>query len=111
MDIPKIITGTDRQLTATWIIGETVTPISVSGAVRFRLVSRDKQTPHTAILTADRNHPDADWPNGEIVLIFPATETVGVTVQGLAEVELQVDDNNEKLGTFFTVNVVKGNIG
>jgi len=111
MTTPKIITGTDRQLTATWKIGDTVTPISSSGVVRFRLVSRDKATTYTAILTANKDHPDADWANGKIILIFLAAETVDITVQGLAEVELQVDDGGEKLGTFFSVNIVKGNIG
>ena len=111
MKIPKIITGTDRQLTATWKIGDTVTPITDDAVVRFVLVSKNKETPYTAILTANKNHPDADWANGKIILIFPANETVDLEIQGMAEVELQVDDNGEKLGTFFAVNVVRGNIG
>lgn len=111
MTTPKIITGTDRQLTATWKIGDVVTPISTSGIVRFRLVSRDKETTYTDILIADKDHADADWPAGKIILIFPAAATVDIAVQGLAEVELQVDDGGEKLGTFFSVNIVKGNIG
>ncbi len=111
MDTPKIITGTDRQLTATWQIGNTTTPISDSGVVRFRLVSRDKNTTYTNILTANKDHPDADWSAGTIILIFPAAATVDIATQGLASVELQVDDGGEKLGTFFAVNIVKGNIG
>lgn len=111
MITPKIITGTDRQLTATWKIGDIVTPISTDGVVRFRLVSSDKETTYTDVLTADKDHADADWSNGKIILIFPSAATVAIAVQGLAQVELQVDDGGEKLGAFFSVNIVKGNIG
>ncbi len=111
METPKIITGTDCKLTAYWQVGNINTPVSESGVVRFRLVSRNKETTFTEILTADRTHPDADWPAGKIILIFPASATVDIDTQGLAEVELQVDDGGEKLGTFFSVNIVKGNIG
>ncbi len=111
MQTPLIITGTDRKLTAYWQIGSTNTPVSPSGVVRFRLVSRNKETTYTNVLTADSNHPDADWANAKLILVFPASSTVSIDTQGPAEVELQVDDGGEKLGTFFSVDIVKGNIG
>jgi len=111
MKTPKIITGTDRQLTATWTVNGSVTPISPAAIVRFIMVSKDKETTYTNILTADRNHPSADWPHGLIALVFPSTETSAINARGLAMVELQVEDAGKKLGTFFPVNIVKGNLG
>lgn len=111
MKVPKIVTGSDRKIAATWKVADTVTPITDTAIVKFVLVSKDKKTTYTGVITASKDDPGADWPNGIVMLIFPAAETATILdYQGLAEVELQVDDNGAKLSGFFQVNIIRGNI-
>ena len=96
-EIPKIITGTGRKLTVHWEVNGTAAPIPATATVRFVLVSRDHDKPYTSVLTADKDHPDADWANGVIIVIFPASETVGITSFGLAWVQIEVDQGGDEL--------------
>ena len=111
MGIPKIVTGSDRFIKATWKVAGVVTPIPDTATVRAILVSKDNTEKYTAVLTISKDTDGADWPNGIIMLVIPATETSAITYQGHAQIEMQVDNGTSKTPGFFPVQIVKGNIG
>lgn len=111
MKIPKIVTGSDCRVEATWRVGGVITPIPDTATVQFILISTDKQTKHTEVLPTTSAEPGADWPAGVAMLLFPAAATTDITYQGVAAVQMQVDAGaGNRPSGFFTVNIVKGNI-
>lgn len=111
MGTPKIVTGSDRYIKATWKVAGVVTAIPATATVKAVLVSKDNSAAYTNVITMANDLPGADWPSGIIMLLIPATETAAIDYQGFAQVELQVDDGQTKTPGFFPINIIKGHIG
>ncbi len=111
MSTPKVVTGTDTTIQATWKVNNAVVPIAADSAVEARLVSSDHLTVHTPVLTLSDAAPGADWPAGIVAVEIPGADTVDVEDQGFGCVQLKVTPNGGKSKSgFFVVNIVKGNI-
>ena len=110
-DIPKVVTGADTSILATWKVNGAVVPIASDSVVEARLVSSDKTTVHTPVLTLSNAAAGADWANGIIAVEIPGAGTVDVDDQGFASVQLKVTPNGgQSKSGFFVVEIVKGNI-
>ncbi len=109
---PKIVTGSDTSIRATWMVNGAVVPIASDSTVEARLVSSDHLVPHTSVLTMSNAAIGADWANGIIAVEIPGTETVDIEDQGYACVQLKVTPNNngQSKPGFFVVEIVRGNI-
>ncbi len=108
---PKIVTGSDTSILATWQVNGAVVPIASDSLVEARLVSDDHTTVHTPVLTMSNAATGADWPNGVIAVEIPGTTTVDIDDQGYACVQLKVTpDGGQSKPGFFVVEIIKGNI-
>lgn len=115
MTIPTLVTGDD-------IIFPTVLRKKESGAsvyttfaidtgaiITARLVSTDRESVYTAEIAQVTAHADADLPNSLIIIVFAEADTIGITYQGSALLEIQVDDSGKR--TWFTpIRIKRGQI-
>jgi len=111
MILPTITTGYDNIFTGTWTIGGVATPISLTATVKAIIISMDRQTTYTSVITQPNNNPGADWANGIIGFKFLATDlaSISLTKDIPAKIEVQVYDTYKKPGRF-DILLEKGNI-
>lgn len=109
MTIPLLTTGDD--LTLPLILKKNTLAFAISGGaiVQARLVTVDRLTILCAAITQVSSTPGADWPNSLVVISLPAAATAGMQHQGLALLEIQVNDGS-KITWFVTVKIVRGSI-
>jgi hypothetical protein len=104
-----IVTGDDvilhytlKKNNATFAIGDDAT-------VKAALVSTDHKTVLAGPVTCSALAPGAIWSVALVIITFPSVATAGITAQGPALLEIQVDDGG-KLTWFTDVNIAIGNI-
>ncbi len=108
-NIQRVVTGDTIRLPVTLQInGET---FAISGSAEIKAAIVD--TSHNFIIAGPVIvQPDADgsdWDNSLVVVVFAPADTSGVTKQGGAFVEIQVNDGG--LRTWFVpVTIVRGHV-
>lgn len=109
MTIPVLTTGDDFTLPL--ILKKNALAFAISGGavVKARLVSVDRLTLLCDPVTQASSTPGADWANSLVVVSLPASATASMQHQGLALLEIQVDDGG-KITWFVTVKIVRGSI-
>lgn len=109
MTIPMLTTGDDFTLPL--ILKKNALAFAISGGavVKARLVTVDRLTVLCDAVTQASSTPGADWPNSLVVIALPAMATAGMQHQGLALLEIQVNDG-AKITWFVTVKIVRGSI-
>lgn len=109
MTTPLLITGDDFTLPLILKKNALAFAISPSADVKARLVSSDRTQllcdPIAQVSTA----PGADWANSLVVVSLPAAATASLQFQGLALLEIQVNDGT-KTTWFVTVKILRGSI-
>ena len=115
MTTPILITGDDivlpvvlRKKLAEATVYTTFI-IDPGATIITRLVSTDRENTYTTEITQVTDHADADLPNSTIVVEFTSAQTIDITYQGGALLEIQVDDSG-KLTWFTTVKINRGQI-
>jgi len=109
MTIPSLTTGDDFTLPLTLKKNALAFAISGAAVVKARLVSVDRLTVLSDAATQASSTPGADWQNSLVVIKLPSISTAGIQHQGLALLEIQVDDG-AKITWFVTVKIVRGSI-
>ena len=74
-------------------------------------MSTDHTEKYTLPIAQSESAPGADWANSLLTIEFASTDTVNMTYQGAALIEIQVDDTVNTTGktTFFVkVLIVSG---
>ncbi len=110
MGKPTIVTGDDIAIPVTLKKDGATFAIDAGATIKARLVSSDHKTTYSDEIDQSNVAPGADWDNSLVVVAFGSAETVEITHQGVAALEIQVDDSGKRTW-FVTVNIVKGNIG
>ena len=115
MTTPTLITGDDlvlpvvlRKKLAEATVYTTFV-IEPSAVITALLVSTDRENAYTAEITQVTDHASADLPNSTIVVEFTSAQTIDITYQGSALLEIQVDDSG-KLTWFTAVKINRGQI-
>ena len=111
MAIPTLITGDDIIVPVPLTKNDATFVISGSATVKARLVSIDHKSAYSAEVTQSSATSGANWGASLVVVKFAPGDTADVTFQGLALLEVQVDDAGVKTTWFGQVVLVKGNIG
>lgn len=78
--------------------------------VQTRLVSLDRETALSAVVTLDENETGANFAESLVMVVFEPADTVDITYQGLAYCEISVDDGEETNSYFADINIIRGNI-
>ena len=115
MTTPIIVTGDD--ITFPTILRKKISGASVyttfvinaSAVIAARLVSSDKESAYTPEIAQITVQAGVDLPNSTIIIKFTSAETIGITFQGNALLEIQVDDGG-KLTWFTAVKINRGQI-
>ena len=84
--------------------------IAADANVQAVLVSGDHSTALTAPFSLRPDAPGADWANSLVVVEIPGTATSEITYQGLAKVEIQVEESGYQTPWFDTVRIVTGHL-
>ncbi len=110
---PTIVTGTDAAIGVQLSRNGAKFAINPSATVKALVVSSDHKTSYMATPAAVLSEtPGSAWETSYIVITFPADTTSGISFQGMAMLEIKVDDS---LGvgkkTWFTpVKIITGQI-
>ena len=115
MTTPIIVTGDDitfptvlRKKAAGATVYTTFV-IDAGATIVARLVSTDKESVYTPEITQITVQAGADLNNSLIIIKFTSAQTIGITFQGNALLEIQVDDAG-KLTWFTPVKINRGQI-
>jgi len=109
MSQPKLVTGDDLAIPVTLKKDGVVFAIADTATVKARLVSVDHDAVYCDEIGQSKDTTGADWSNSLVVVVVASTDTVDMTHQGLALLEIQVDDDGKRTW-FVIVNIVTGNI-
>ena len=118
MTIPIIVTGDDISFPTVLrkkISGATVYTtfvIDASAVLTARLVSSDRESVYTAEIAQVTAETGSDLANSLVIIAFTSAQTIGVTFQGSALLEIQLDDPTPggKLTWFTPVKIKRGQI-
>lgn len=83
--------------------------IDAGATIIARLVSTDRESTYTPEIAQVTVQAGVDLANSLIIIIFTSAETIGVTYQGSALLEIQVDDGG-KLTWFAPIKIDQGQI-
>jgi len=109
MALPILVSGDDIVMSVTLQKDGSVFNINPGATVEARLISVDHLTEYTAPVGQSNSAPGADWANSLVTVQFAEADTLEVTYQGAALLEIQVDDNG-KSTWFETVQLSLGTI-
>ena len=115
MTTPILVTGDDITLPVILrkkLAGATVYTtfiIDPSAVITARLVSTDRENTYTPEIAQVTAAAGADLPNSTVIIAFTSVQTIGITYQGSALLEIQVDDSG-KLTWFTPVKINRGQI-
>lgn len=109
MAIPTLVTGDDIVLPVTLTKKGLTFSINPAATIVARLVATDRESVYTAEIAQVTAHANADLPNSLIVIVFTNADTVGITFQGGALLEIQVDDGGKQTW-FASVRIKRGQI-
>ena len=104
-----IVTGDDVVLPVTLKKNNATFAIGSGATVKAALVSTDHKTVLAGPVTCSALAAGADWSVALVIVTFPSLATAGITAQGPAMLEIQVDDGG-KLTWFTEVKIEIGNI-
>ena len=115
MTTPIIVTGDD--ITFPTILRKKVSGATVyttfiidpSAIITARLVSTDRESVYTTEIAQVTVQAGADLNNSLIIIKFTSAQTIGITFQGSALLEVQVDEGG-KLTWFTPVKINRGQI-
>jgi len=105
----EIIAGDDSDYTAQLYKDNATFTIDPGATVNARLISTDRQTTYTDVLTCSSGASGADWANSLVVVSIAEADTSAITYSGLAVLEIQVDDGG-KITFFGSVVIALGTI-
>ena len=115
MTTPILVTGDDEtyptvlRKKATGATVFTTFVIDAGAVIVARLVSSDKESAYTPEIAQITVQAGADLPNSTIIIKFTSADTIGITFQGAALLEIQVDDGGKQ--TWFTpIKIDRGQI-
>ena len=113
--IPNIVTGDDILIIAPLEINGAPFEIDMSPGndvqISAMLVSTDHKKSYMAAATTQSSSSEgADWANGIVVIEFDKEDTVDITFQGVALIEIQVSINSKAKTWFGSVNIITGRI-
>ena len=107
--ITQIVTGDDAVFTAQLKKDDSTFSIDAGATVKAMLVSLDRTTSYSAVVTLSSSTTGSDWVHSLVIVVFSAAETTAITNLGSALLEVQVDDTIKE--TFFgAVTVIQGQI-
>jgi hypothetical protein len=104
-----IVAGDDSDYSAQLYKNAAAFSIDSGATVEARLISIDKQTPYTDILTCSNSATGASWGTSLVVVEIAAADTEDITYSGMALLEIQVNDSG-KITFFGSVNITIGTI-
>ncbi|PUB82382.1 MAG: hypothetical protein DBP02_15120 [gamma proteobacterium symbiont of Ctena orbiculata] len=108
MTDPIIVTGDDVELAVT--LKKAGATFDMAGAtIHARIVKKDNSGVITASVEQSEAANGADWANSRLILEIPTTETSGITYQGPALIEIQVNDGKKRTW-FIDCKLVRGQI-
>jgi len=108
MDYANIVTGDNVVVPVT--LKKNGVVFDMSGAtVKVRLISTDHESVYTGEITQNEAATGADWANSLVILELAPADTSGISFQGNALIEIQVDQNG-KTTWFVSALITKGNI-
>lgn len=107
--IPEVVTGDDVSVRVRLKKNGATFDIPIDSIVHAMLVSRDNLTTLTESVVQLSTAAGADWANSLVAIEMPTTATAAIVFQGLAKLEIQVNDD-KKLTWFVTISVIRGNI-
>ena len=105
----QIVAGDDVSFTAQLYKDEATFTIDPGATVRAMLVSLNHNTAYTTAATLSAAASGADWANSLVVVEMADTVTAGITYQGHACIEIEVDDTIKETW-FGEVQIITGNI-
>lgn len=104
----ELVTGDDFSVAAQLLKDGEAFAIGLDATVKAMIVT----TGHTKALTAAVDQlssaAGANWGASLVTVIFAPGDTVDITRQGQALLEIQVDDNSEKLTWYAKIQIIKG---
>ena len=83
--------------------------IQTNADIIARLVSSDRESVYTPEIPQITVQTGADLSNSTIIINFTSAETIGITFQGGALLEIQLDDSG-KLTWFTPIKIERGQI-
>lgn len=115
MIIPKYTTGDDLEIPVT--IKKDGNPVSIdTGAtIKAAFVSKDGRELISPVVTCSSTATGADWPNGIVIVSMGSSDSSKIKVpkNGLAQLEVEIDDNVNSTGKLTRkgyVIIEKGNV-
>lgn len=109
MSTPTIVTGDDVSISVELQKNELTFNIPTDAVVKARLVSTGNTKVYSGEVAQSSSATGADWANSLVVVEMVPSDTSGISHQGAAELEIQVDDG-KKTTWFATVEIVRGHI-
>ncbi len=115
MTTPTLVTGDDIVLPtvlrkkASEATEYTTFVIAPGAIITARLVSTDRESVYTPEIAQITVQTGVDLANSLIIIIFASADTIGITHQGGALLEIQVDDSG-KTTWFAPVRLNRGQI-
>ena len=113
MATPKLVTGDDIDLVVTLKKNNSTFAIDATATVTAALVNSTRTETYTLPITQDEAAVGADWANSLLIISFAEADTLPMTYQGSALLEIQVEDDVNSSGktTFFSkVLIVNGQL-
>ena len=109
MTTPIFITGDDISVPITLTKNGVTFTISNSAIVKTRLVTTNHGSALSEDVTQSHLTAGANWAASLLVVVLGSAATVKIAQQGLATLEIQVDDGG-KTTWFVDVQIVRGQI-
>ncbi len=106
----KFYTGYKTPFPATLTDDGETAVLDTSWTVTAALVSKDHKTRLSEISTCSPSATGADWANGVVVVDFSETDTSSITVQDTVQLEISVDDGENRYPYFGSISIGKGQI-
>lgn len=110
MPTPILVTGDDISMAVTLKKDGVTFTINPAADVKASLVSLDHTTVYSDPVAQSSAASGADWANSLVTIQLPEANTLNMTYQGPALLEVQVNDTGGKVTFFTPVNIVLGSI-
>lgn len=107
--ITQIVAGDDAVFSAQLYKDAAAFAIDAGATIKATLVPLNHGTAYMSAVKLDNAAVGADWDNSLVVVAMADTDTVGITYQGHAYLEIQVDDAIKETW-FGDVYIVMGQI-
>jgi hypothetical protein len=104
-----LVTGDDTLVPVTLKKNGATFAIAGTAAIKARLVSVDRKVTYSEEVLQSITEAGNDLANSLVVVRLAPADTVSITYQGKARLEIQVDDGG-KTTWFVDVDIVRGNI-